>query len=132
MCVFFAGLCALAGAVFVAALIGTTPDRGAQLVFSFFFAAFAVWAVVSMVRGLKTNVREFSYDGRLLQFRTLTCSAEKIRERAEIAEIRRFEGRGGSCGYCLRFRDGQKIYFDNSSRVAILAEQLRIALDEQA
>jgi hypothetical protein len=128
----FAGSCALGGAVFVAAIIGATPNPAAFVVFSFFFAAFAVWAIASMVRGLKTHVREFTYDGRRLQFRTLTCPAERVRDLHEVADIRRFEGRGGSCGYCLQFRDGQKIYFDYSLEVAMMAERLRAALDGQA
>jgi hypothetical protein len=133
MCVLFAGLCVLAGAVCVTALIDAAPNAGARLVFGFPFAAFAVSAIISMVRGLRAQVREFSYDGRLLRFRTLTRSAEQIRDRHEIAEIRRLEGRGGSCGYCLRFRDGQKIYFDYySSQVAAMAEQLDVALERQS
>jgi hypothetical protein len=128
MCLLFTGLCVLAGAVFITAFVGAVSNPGACLVLSFPFALFAVWAIVSMVRGLRTQVREFSYDGRLLRFRTLTRSTEQIRDRHEITEIRRFEGRGGSCGYCLRFRDDQKICFDYSLQVEVMVDQLSVAL----
>jgi hypothetical protein len=128
MCLLFAGLCVLAGAVFIAVFVSSASNPGARVVFSFPFAVSAGWAIVSMVRGLRTQVREFRYDGRQLRFRTLTRSTEQIRDTHEIVEIRRFEGRGGSCGYCLRFRDGQEIYFDYSLQVAVMADQMSVAL----
>ena len=128
MCLLFAGPCALAGAVFISVFVGSASNPGARLAFSLPFAVSAVWTIVSMVRGLGTQVREFRYDGRRLRFRTLTRSTEETRDTHEIVEILRFEGRGGSCGYCLRFRDGQEIYFDYSVEAAVMADQLSVAL----
>src|SRR5262245_44599054 len=110
MSLLFAGLGVLGGVVCAAGLAGAGPSPAAYVLFGAPFAALAVCAIISLFRGLKTVVREFSYDGRLLRFRTLTSSEEQIRELHEIAEVRQGQSsRGPAIGYCLRFRDGQKV-----------------------
>ena len=128
MCLLFAGLAVLGGAVCTAGLMGMGPVE--YVVFGAPFAAFAVWAIVSLIRSQKTLVREFSYDGRLLRFRTLASAEEQLRELHDIAEIREGQSsRSQAIGYCLRFRDGLKVYLDYSiHNVAVLAEQLRFDL----
>ena len=125
-CLLFAGLCVLAGTLFVAGLTGAGETPTAFVVVSVPFAAFAVWAIVSLIRGLKTQVTEFSYDGRQLRFRTIADTGEQVRELPDIAEVREGRsGRGSTC-YVLAFRDGKKVYLDYSlQNVAILAARLR-------
>jgi hypothetical protein len=130
MCLWFAGLCALAGAVLVAGLTGVAFDPVVCVLCSVPFGAFAVWALVSLLRGLKTLVREFSYDGRLLRFRTIGQTREQVRALSELAEVREGQAsRGQAIGYCLAFRDGQKVYLDYWLQNApVLVEQLRLDL----
>jgi hypothetical protein len=132
MCLLFAGLGVLAGVVCVAGLRGVGPSPVAYVLFGVPFAALAVWAIVSQVRRLKTLVREFSYDGRLLRFRTIMSSQEQVRGLQAIAEIREGRSRAQSIGYYLGFRDGQRVYLDYwLENVAVLAEQLRFDLRQQ-
>ena len=130
MCLFFAGFGVLAGAVCAAGFVGVGPNPVAYVLFGAPIAALAAWAIISLVRGVKTLVREYCYDGRLLRFRTITSLEEQVRELQGIAEIR--DGRSSraqAIGYCLRFRDGKKVYLDYSlENVAVLAEQLRFDL----
>jgi hypothetical protein len=130
LCLFFAGLGTVAGAVSIAGLMGAGSNPVAYVLFGCPFLAFAVWAIVSQVRGLRRLVREFSYDGHVLRFRSIASSEEQIRELHEIAEIR--EGRSSRSqpiGYCLRFRDGQRLDLDYwVENAALLAEQLRFDL----
>ena len=59
-------------------------------------------------------VDEFSYDGRALRFRTLGAPAVQTRDVSEIAAVSLWQGRGGSHGYRIRFRDGEKIFLQNT------------------
>jgi hypothetical protein len=97
-------------------------------VFGVPFAAFAAWALFAQIRGLKTLVREFSYDGRVLRFRAIGSSQEQVRELHEIAEIREGQRgpRGPSIGYCITFRDRTRVYLNGwLQNGAGLAELLR-------
>jgi hypothetical protein len=107
-------LCLLAGAIFLVGFNGTGPNPAAYLVFSVPSAAFSVWAMISMIRGLKTLVREFNYDGRQLRFRAIAHAGEQVRDLADVVEIRQGRSPKGSIGYVLAFRDGRKVYLDYS------------------
>jgi hypothetical protein len=131
MCLLFAGLGVMGSTVCIAGLMGVGPNPVAYVVFGAPFAAFAVWAIISQVRSLRGElVREFSYDGRVLRFRTIASSEEQVRELCEIAEVR--EGRSSRSpptGYLLRFRDGRRLVLDYwLQNVVALAVQLRTDL----
>ena len=129
MCLLFTGLTFLGTAVFVAGLTGAGPNPVAYVLFGGFFAAFAVWAIVSQVRGLHTLVREFSYDGRWLRFRTIVSSQEQARELPDVVEVREGRSHRGSMGHCVAFRDGKRVYLDGWLQNGwILADQLRFDL----
>ena|SRR5579872_929604 len=71
-------------------------------------------------------VSEFSFDGRLLRFRTLGLAQTQTRDVFEIAELSDWRGRGASLGYRLRFRDGAKIFLQyRVSNASAVATQLR-------
>ena len=96
-----------------------------------------VWAIGSLlVLGLallgsgfwfwKSLIKEFNYDGRTLTFNTLANSETQARDGSDIEEVSEWTGRGGPLGYCIRFRDGAKLYLQNGvSNAAALAERLR-------
>jgi hypothetical protein len=128
MCLFFAALGVVAGVVCGAGLTGVGPIPVDFGLFGAAFAALAVWAMVALVRSLNTQVGEFSYDGRKLRFRSLTSSKEQVYKLDDMAEIRAGQS-ARTQAYCLRFRDGQQVYFDYSlPNVVVLAEQLRFDL----
>ena len=133
MCLLFAGLCVLGGGVCVAGLTGAGDNPVAFVLFGAPFAAFAVWAIVGLVRGLKMLVREFSFDGRVLRFRTIASSQEQVRELHEIAEVRRPEsgGRGPPIGDCVAFRGGTRVWLPYELQNGwMLFEQLRFQLEQ--
>lgn len=71
-------------------------------------------------------VAEFSYSGQALRFRSLGRPEMQTRVLSEIADIRTWRGRGYPLGYRLRFRDGEKIYLQNSvSNCEAVVEQIR-------
>jgi hypothetical protein len=74
-------------------------------------------------------IKEFSYDGRTLTFNSLASSEMAVRDLSAIEEVSEWTGRGGPQGYCIRFRDGAKLYLQNGvSNAAVLAERLRCDL----
>ena len=125
MCLMFTGIFALAGTLFVAGLIGIGPNPGAGVVGVVIMGpAFCI--IVSLIRGLKTQVREYTYDSRQLRFRTIADSRQHVRDLADIAEVREGHSPRGSTCYVLSFRHGQKVYLDYAlPNVAILVAQMR-------
>ena len=102
-----------------------------------------VWALWMIVLGLgflgsgfwfwKRLIKEFNYDGRTLTFSTLASSETQVRDVSAIEEVGEWTGRGGSLGYCIKFRDGAKLYLQNGvSNAAALAERLRYDLGSSA
>jgi hypothetical protein len=131
MCLLFAALGILGGGVFIAGLFGlggnATPPT--LIPVGVLVAAFALAAIVGQVRGLGRLVREYCYDGGVLQFRTLRSPQEEVRQLSEIVEVRECSARGPSPFYCLGFRDGKKVYLEYGlSNVAALVAALRLDL----
>ena len=103
-----------------------------------------VWAIAWMiVLGLsfigggfwfwKRLIKEFHYDGRTLTFNTLASSETQVRDLSAIEEVSEWTGRGGPLGYCVKFRDGAKLYLQNGvSNAAVLAERLHYDLGSSA
>ena len=103
-----------------------------------------VWAVTFMiVLGLglmgsafsfwKRLIKEFNYDGRTLTFNTLANSDMQVQHISDIEEVGEWRGRGGPLGYCIKCRDGAKIFLQNGvSNAAALAEGLRCDLGSSA
>jgi len=82
----------------------------------------ALFGAVSTIWFWKRIVIEFSYDGEALRLRTLGAPEMQTRAIQEIVEVGDWRGRGGSQGYKIRFRDGQKAYLQfgvpNADRLA--------------
>jgi len=103
-----------------------------------------VWAITWMiVLGLgfigsgiwfwKRLIKEFNYDRRTFTFNTLANSEPQVRDVSAIEEVGEWTGRGGPLGYCIKFRDGAKLYLQNGvSNAAALAERLRYDLGSSA
>ena len=103
-----------------------------------------VWAITWMiVLGLgfigscfwfwKRLIKEFNYDGRTFTFSTLASSETQVRDISAIEEVGEWTGRGGPLGYCIKFRDGVKLYLQNGvSNAGALAERLRYDLGSSA
>ena len=80
---------------------------------------------VGLVNGLSL-LREFNYDGRTLQFRTLGIRQTQVRPLEDIAQVKEWSGRGGPIGYRLVFRDGWKVYLEYAVPNSITwADELR-------
>jgi hypothetical protein len=83
----------------------------------------------SGMRFWKRLIKEFNYDGRTLTFNTLARPETQVRDVSAIEEVGGWTGRGRPLGYCIKFRDGAKLYLQNGvSNAAPLAERLRYDL----
>jgi len=81
----------------------------------------------------KRLIKEFTYDGGTLTFNTLASPETQVRYVSGIEEVSEWSGRGGPQGYCIKFRDGAKLYLQNGvSNAAVLAERLRSDLGYSA
>jgi len=81
----------------------------------------------------KRLIKEFSYDGRAFTFNTLASSDMQVRHVSDIEEVGEWRGRGGPLGYCIKFRDGAKLYLHKGvSNAGALAERLRSDLGSSA
>ncbi len=81
----------------------------------------------------KRLIKEFNYDGRTFTFNTLASSETQVRDVSSIEEVGEWMGRGGPLGYCIKFRDGAKLYLQNGVlNAAPLAERLRYDLGSSA
>ena len=77
----------------------------------------------------KRLIKEFEYDGKILAFNTLASSEMQVRDISAIEEVAEWGGRGGPQGYCIKFRDGAKLYLQYGvSNAAALAERIRYDL----
>jgi len=81
----------------------------------------------------KRLIKEFNYDGRTFTFNTLASSETQVRDVSAIEEVGEWTGRGGPLGYCVKFRDGAKLYLQNGvSNSAALADRLLYDLGSSA
>jgi hypothetical protein len=79
------------------------------------------YAAISMqVRFRRRLVKEFTYDGHSICFRTLGA-AIKTRGFSDIGALTEWRGRGKLLGYRLKFRDGQTIYLQCGVANAVMA-----------
>lgn len=124
MCLLFGGFGLLNGRFLLLAR-QAGPAKGLVLS-SLVFITIAGFGVGMQVWFWRRIIREFSYDGRALRFRTLGTTEMKTRDLREIADVREWRGRGGQLGYRLVFRDGQKIYLQYGVPNSVAAaEQIR-------
>jgi hypothetical protein len=114
-------------------LAGNGQAFKGMLVISFWFVAIVVLGIGAQTWFWGRLVKEFSYDGYTLQFRTLGRPAIQTRRLAEIASISQWRGgRGGPLGYRIKFRDRTKIYVQYSvSGSALATERITQALHER-
>src|SRR5579864_4632539 len=57
----------------------------------------------------------------------------QVRDLSAIEEVGDWTGRGGPLGFCIKFRDGAKLYVQNGvSNAALLAERIRDDLGSSA
>jgi hypothetical protein len=121
----------LLGGVGLANFHSLSLARGPRAVNGVLFVTF--WLIVAAAVGIGTQlwywrrmVSEFTYDGGALRFRTLGRASTQTRALPEIADIREWRGRGSTIGYRLTFRDGAKIYLQNTvANSTALAEQIQ-------
>jgi hypothetical protein len=78
-------------------------------------------------------VKEFNYDGRTFTFNTLASPEMQVRDLSAIEEVGEWTGRGGPLGFCIKFRDGTKLYLHYGvSNAAALVERIRSDLGSSA
>ena len=58
----------------------------------------------------KKLIKEFRYDGETFTFNTLADPETQARDLFAIEEVGDWTGRGGPAGFCIKFRDGTKVY----------------------
>jgi hypothetical protein len=93
----------------------------------------AIWLMVlgaSLVGAVllfwKRIIKEFNYDGRTFTVNTLASPEMQMRDLSAIEEVGEWAGRGGPLGFCIKFRDGTKLYLQYGvSSAAALAERMR-------
>jgi hypothetical protein len=129
MCLFFA-----AAALYSAASIFGAPrppvfPPAALLFAGILFPALAIAAIVMLLRSRSELVKDFTYDGQVLRFRTFGASQEQARSLPDIVSVRETRGRSPGIGYCVTFRDGKKVYLDYFlPNIGLLVESLRLQL----
>jgi hypothetical protein len=128
MCAWFGALILMSGRFILQAV--HDPAGRSLSVFSFIFAAIAIGGFGSTVWFHRRMVSAFSYDSRVLNFRTLGISKTQMRPSRDIASIREWRGRQGLLGYVLLFCDQLTLYIEYSvSNSAVLAQQIRLDLE---
>src|SRR5262245_47843073 len=86
----------------------------------------------SVVWFWKKVIKEFNYDGTTLTFNTLATETQ-VRDLSAIEEVGEWTGRGGPAGFCIKFRDGAKVYLHYGvSNAAALAARIRADLGASA
>ena len=124
MCLLFGGF----GLLSFRFLIGAGqvhPSKGLRLI-SVVFVAIAGFGIGMQVWFRRRIVKEFTYEGRALQVRTLGRAKFRTLDLSELSHLREWQGRGGPLGYRLRFRDGDRVYLQYGvSNSVAAAEQIR-------
>jgi hypothetical protein len=110
ICLVFAGLGLLNFRA--ASATGATPIRALALFMV--ILALAAIIVVAQWRFERRLIAEFSYDGYMLQFRTLGIPETQLSPHPAIVKIKDWRGRSGRAGYRLIFGDGQNAYLEFS------------------
>jgi len=92
---------------------------------------------LSLIAGVlwfwKRLIKEFNYGGRTFTFNTLASPEMQVRDLSAIEEVGELTGRGGPLGFCIKFRDGAKLYLHHGvSNAAALAERIRYDLGSSA
>jgi hypothetical protein len=81
----------------------------------------------------KRLIKEFNYDGRTFTFNTLASPEMQVRDLSAIEGVGEWTGQRGPQGFCIKFRDGAKLYLHYGvSNAAALAERLRYDLGSPA
>jgi hypothetical protein len=89
------------------------------------FILLAIGVVAMQAWFLRRIIREFTYDGTTLQFRTLARAEPQTRVASQVLGIRDWAGRGGLNGYKLIFRDAPRAYLESDTpNAALLIEHL--------
>ena len=93
----------------------------------------ALIMIGAVLRFGKKIVKEFTYDGRTFTFNTLASPEMQMRDLSAIEQVADWSGRGGPLGFCIKFRDGAKLYLHSGvSNAAALAERMRCDLGSSA
>jgi hypothetical protein len=122
---FVLGLIAQAGMAFI-----NERSRYPSLVVTLLLIAVAICTIVSLFWYRQRVIGEFTYDGAVLQFRTLGSLEWQTQAASEIVDIRDWEdklggGPGGQGGWLLVFRDGtRRCLALNAPNVLLLIERL--------
>ena len=102
-----------------------------------FATIFLIVLGLSLIGGVlwfwKRLLKEFNYDGRTFRFNTLASPEMQARDLSAIEEVEDWTGRGGPLGFCIKFRDGAKLYLQYGvPNAAALAERIRHDLGSSA
>lgn len=122
----FGFMCLLCGGLLVLSVRFLLPVQGAVATKGQIVGSLMMMAISALMLGMQIHfrrriIREFSYDGQALRFRTLGIPIQAIRQLAEIAEISEWRGRRGVQGYKIRLRDRQTIYLQSSVTNSVAA-----------
>ncbi|HYL73406.1 MAG TPA: hypothetical protein VEU96_04335 [Bryobacteraceae bacterium] len=110
-----------------------SPSKGRNSFAIIFLIVLALTMIGGVLRFWKKIVKEFTYDGRTFTFNTLASPEMQMRDLSAIEEVADWSGRGGPLGFCIKFRDGAKLYLHNGvSNAAALAERMRSDLGSSA
>jgi hypothetical protein len=94
-------------------------------VIAFLFILLAIGIIAGQVWFRRRIIREFTYDGATLRYKTLASSEPHTRMASQLVMIRAWAGRGGVMGYRLIFHDAPKAYLeDDTPNAELLVEHL--------
>lgn len=108
---------------------GRAPTRDAagpaRIIVTLLFATAASIGAGMQFRIRKRIIRQFSYDGRELRFRTLGTSGEQIWRLADIIAVQESRGHAPGIGYPVSLYDGRDVILDYSvQNSAVVAQRM--------
>ena len=110
----FASACVMflvIGGIGMRVLVAAT--NGSRAIAASLFMTISAGLIALQIREYRRFVREYSYDGWQLRFRTLGSQMEEDWRLSEFKELRELRRRNG-LGYRLKLKDGRVVYLYNT------------------